>query len=89
MSEGVARRELWTLTVVARALLRDAVLVMDEAVANLDAKSELALRDAIAQAICNRTTLLIEHRPSTIRTADRIVSSTSAGSSRSGRSTSS
>ncbi|MGH2539376.1 MAG: hypothetical protein ACRDGK_02525, partial [Actinomycetota bacterium] len=55
-------------------LLKDApVLVMDEAVANLDAESELALREAIAQVVRDRTTLLIAHRPSTIRTADRIV----------------
>jgi ATP-binding cassette, subfamily C, bacterial CydC len=59
---------------IARALLKDApILVMDEAVANLDAESEAALRDAIAEVVRDRTTLLIAHRPSTIRTADRIV----------------
>jgi ABC-type multidrug transport system fused ATPase/permease subunit len=59
---------------IARALLRDApILVMDEAVANLDAESEAALRDAMAEVARDRTTLLIAHRPSTIRTADRVV----------------
>jgi ABC-type multidrug transport system fused ATPase/permease subunit len=59
---------------IARALLRDApVLVMDEAVANLDAESEASLRDAIAEVVRDRTTLLIAHRPSTIRTADRVI----------------
>lgn len=59
---------------IARALLRNApILVMDEAVANLDAESEAALRDAMAEVARDRSTLLIAHRPSTIRTADRVV----------------
>ena len=59
---------------IARALLRDApILVMDEAVANLDAESEASLREAMAEVARDRTTLLIAHRPSTIRTADRVV----------------
>lgn len=59
---------------IARALLKKApILVMDEAVANLDAESEAALRDAMAEVARDRTTLLIAHRPSTIRTADRVV----------------
>jgi ABC-type multidrug transport system fused ATPase/permease subunit len=59
---------------IARALLRDApILVMDEAVANLDAESEAALQAAMAEVARDRTTLLIAHRPSTIRTADRVV----------------
>ena len=59
---------------IARALVKDApILVMDEAVANLDAESEAALRTAIAEVVKDRTTLLIAHRPSTIRTADRVV----------------
>jgi ABC-type multidrug transport system fused ATPase/permease subunit len=59
---------------VARALLRDAsILIMDEAVSNLDAESEHALHTALQQVAANRTTLLIAHRPSTIKLADRIV----------------
>ena len=59
---------------IARALLRRApILVMDEAVANLDAESEAALQAAMAAVARDRTTLLIAHRPSTIRTADRVV----------------
>ncbi|MGH3853156.1 MAG: ABC transporter ATP-binding protein [Pseudonocardiaceae bacterium] len=59
---------------IARALLKDTpVLLMDEAVSNLDAENEQALRTAMAQAARGRTTLLIAHRLSTIRSADRIV----------------
>jgi len=59
---------------IARALLKDApVLVMDEAVSNLDAESERALEVAMARARSGRTTLVIAHRLSTILAADRIV----------------
>ncbi|MDQ3552953.1 MAG: thiol reductant ABC exporter subunit CydC [Chloroflexota bacterium] len=59
---------------IARAMLKDApILVMDEAVSNLDAESEAALQEAVARARTGRTTVIIAHRLSTIRTADRIV----------------
>ncbi|WP_051716362.1 ABC transporter ATP-binding protein [Streptomyces bikiniensis] len=59
---------------IARALLKDApILVMDEAVSNLDAASEQAVTRAMDEARHGRTTLVIAHRLSTILTADRIV----------------
>ena len=59
---------------IARALLRDApILIMDEAVSNLDAESERDLHAALRQVSAGRTTLLIAHRPSTISLADRVV----------------
>jgi ATP-binding cassette, subfamily C, bacterial CydC len=59
---------------IARAFLRDApVLIMDEAVSNLDTESEAALRTAMHEVRRNRTVLIIAHRPSTIRSADRIL----------------
>jgi ABC-type multidrug transport system fused ATPase/permease subunit len=59
---------------IARALLRDApILVMDEAVGNLDAESEQAIQEGLVRAASRPTTLLIAHRPSTIRIADRVA----------------
>lgn len=59
---------------IARALLRDSpILVLDEAVSNLDGANEEALQSAIRTAREGRTTVLIAHRLSTIRTADRLV----------------
>ncbi len=59
---------------IARALLKDApILIMDEAVSNLDATSEKELAKAMERARKGRTTLVIAHRLSTIRAADRIV----------------
>ena len=59
---------------IARAVLKDApILVMDEAVSNLDAENERLLREAMARVRAGRTALVIAHRLSTIRRADRIV----------------
>ncbi len=59
---------------LARALLRDAaVLVLDEAVSNVDAEGETHLRHALEAARTGRTTLVIAHRLSTIQRADRVV----------------
>lgn len=59
---------------LARVLLRDpAVLVLDEAVSNVDAEGETHLRRALERARAGRTTIVIAHRLSTIRNADRVV----------------
>jgi ATP-binding cassette, subfamily C, bacterial CydC len=59
---------------IARALLKDApILVMDEAVSNLDAASEQEVAVAMKRAQRGRTTLVIAHRLSTILAADRVV----------------
>ena len=59
---------------IARAILKDpAVLILDEATSNLDTESERLIEDALAQLLVGRTTLIIAHRLSTVRRADRLV----------------
>jgi ATP-binding cassette subfamily B protein/subfamily B ATP-binding cassette protein MsbA len=59
---------------IARALLRDpALLILDEPTSALDAESEGLLMEALQRLMAGRTTLLIAHRLSTVRWAERIV----------------
>ena len=59
---------------IARAFLRDApVLVLDEATSNLDAESERLVHAALRDLMSHRTTIVIAHRLSTVREADKIV----------------
>jgi ATP-binding cassette subfamily B protein len=59
---------------IARALLRDApVLILDEPSSALDAKTEARVMEAIERLTRGRTTILIAHRLSTVRRADRVV----------------
>nr|MDA3937053.1 ATP-binding cassette domain-containing protein [Actinomycetota bacterium] len=59
---------------IARAILRDApILVLDEAVSNLDTENEHDIQRALKHLRKGRTTLVIAHRLSTILSADRLV----------------
>jgi ABC transporter fused permease/ATP-binding protein len=58
---------------IARAILRDpAVLILDEATSSLDSESEALVLQALDRLMEGRTSLVIAHRLSTVRGADRI-----------------
>lgn len=64
----------WQKLALARAYLRDAqILVLDEPTASLDARSEYEVFQSFAELTENRMALLISHRFSSVRMADRII----------------
>jgi ATP-binding cassette, subfamily B, bacterial len=64
----------WQKIALARAYLRDAqLLILDEPTASLDARSEYEVFQRFAELTAGKTALLISHRFSTVRMADRIV----------------
>ena len=59
---------------IARAVLADPrILILDEATSSLDADSEALVQDALERLMQDRTTIVVAHRLSTVRAADRIV----------------
>ena len=59
---------------IARAVLKDApILVFDEATSNVDNETEAALQRSIERISSDRTTIIIAHRLSTVRNADKIA----------------
>ncbi len=59
---------------IARAILADPrVLILDDATSAVDPTKEHEIRDALAEVMQGRTTLVIAHRPATIALADRVV----------------
>jgi ATP-binding cassette, subfamily B, bacterial MsbA len=59
---------------IARAILKDApLLILDEATSNLDSRSEAMVQAALAKLMAGRTVIVVAHRLSTIRNADKVV----------------
>ena len=59
---------------VARAVLKDSpILILDEATSSVDTETELLIQQALDRLMQGRTTIIIAHRLSTVRNADKIV----------------
>jgi len=68
---SVGQRQLISF---ARALLRDPdVLILDEATAHVDSESEARVQRALKELLAGRTSIIIAHRLSTVRSCDKIV----------------
>ena len=59
---------------IARAVLKNApILILDEATSSVDTETELLIQQALERLMKGRTTIVIAHRLSTVRNADKIV----------------
>jgi ATP-binding cassette subfamily B protein len=61
------------LTLARLLLAKPRVVILDEATAHLDSESEVAVQEALTEALAGRTALVIAHRLSTVRAADIIL----------------
>jgi ABC-type multidrug transport system fused ATPase/permease subunit len=61
------------LTIARLLLAQPQVVILDEATAHLDSESEVAVQEALADALTDRTAIVIAHRLSTIRAANQIL----------------
>jgi ATP-binding cassette subfamily B protein len=61
------------LTIARLLLAQPRVVILDEATASLDSTSEAAVTAALGEALAGRTAVVIAHRLSTVRSADRIL----------------
>jgi ABC-type multidrug transport system fused ATPase/permease subunit len=62
------------LCAFARALYADpSILVLDEATSNIDSETERLIQDALENLVRNRTSIVVAHRLSTVRNADKII----------------
>ena len=65
---------------IARLLLKDPrIMILDEATSHLDMENEALVHDALTAALAGRTAIVIAHRLSTVRSADRIIVIDNAG----------
>ena len=59
---------------IARAILRDPkILILDEATAAMDTKTEKLIQNALSTLTKGKTTIMIAHRLSTLRDADKLI----------------
>jgi len=61
------------LTIARLLLAQPQVVILDEATAHLDSESEVAVQEALVDALADRTAVVIAHRLSTVRAADQIL----------------
>lgn len=62
------------LLTIARAIIsKKEILVLDEATSNVDTRTELLIQEALDNLMENKTSIIVAHRLSTVRNADKII----------------
>jgi len=70
---GLSQGQRQLLAIARVALTNPRILILDEATSSLDAESEALVQEALERLMVGRTTLVIAHRLSTVREADRLI----------------
>lgn len=70
---GLSQGQRQLLTIGRAFLSYPQILILDEATSSVDTRTEKHIQDAMVELMANRTSLIIAHRISTIRDADRII----------------
>ncbi|WP_245629783.1 ABC transporter ATP-binding protein [Alicyclobacillus sendaiensis] len=69
---GLSQGESQLIAIARTLLANPSVLVLDEATSNVDTRTEMRVQEALARLMHGRTSIIIAHRLSTVRRADRI-----------------
>ncbi|MBB5322968.1 ATP-binding cassette subfamily B protein [Anoxybacillus tepidamans] len=70
---GISQGQKQLLAIARAMIARPSILILDEATSNIDTMTELAIQEALARLMNNRTCFVIAHRLNTIQNADRIL----------------
>ena len=71
--DNLSQGERQLLNITRAAIANPRILLLDEATSNIDSESERQIQKGLARLMENRTTLIIAHRLSTVRNADKIL----------------
>ena len=71
--DNLSQGERQLLNITRAAIANPRILLLDEATSNIDSESERQIQKGLARLMQNRTTLIIAHRLSTVRNADKIL----------------
>ena len=72
-ADNISQGQKQLLTIARAIISKKEILILDEATSNIDSRTELLIQKAMDKLMKNKTSLIVAHRLSTIRNADKII----------------